>query len=241
MKIVKIGDEKKKPAVFLHGYGAHPKLYNKFVDRLATEYHVYVPEIFGLGGICRRDFYENLAVLADFMRKHDLQESTVIGHSYGALAALHLASEFPDLQKAIAVNPLLPEIFNGNKLRLQLANLQRDIKYATGELFGMLFNPKVGLTYGMNVLADPLGYVAGAVKAVVSALPQKRSEVPVEIVYADLDTLFHIEDADLGKWREILPQLKFTAVPDYSHNWLIYHGAFAYDTMFSSLALRERA
>ncbi len=232
MNIIKIGDANKQPVVFLHGYGAHPDLYSAFVDRLAGEYYVYIPEIFGLNGVCRRDFAENLAVLATFMRRHDLAESTVIGHSYGALAAMHLASEFPKLKRAIAVNPLLPELFNGNKLRLQLANLQRDLKYATGELRGMLFNPKVGLTYGMNVLSDPLGYVAGAVKAVMSALPQKRSEVPVEILYADLDTLFHIEDADLGKWREVFPQLAFRPVPDYSHNWLIYHGAYAYEKIF---------
>jgi len=239
MKLVRVGDAKNKPAVFLHGYGAHPELYNDFVNRLAQEYHVHIPEIFGLNGVCRRDFAENLAVLANFMRQHELAESTVIGHSYGALAAMHLASEFPMLKRAIAVNPLLPELFNGNKLRLQLANLQRDLKYATGELRGMLFNPKVGLTYGMNVLSDPLGYVSGAVKAVMSALPQKRSEVPVEILYADLDTLFHIEDTDLGKWREVLPQLTFRPVADYSHNWLIYHGEFAFEKM--SLSLRERA
>ena len=192
---------------------------------------MHIPEIFGLNGVCRRDFHDNLGVLAAFMRKHDLAQSTVIGHSYGALAAMHLASEFKDLERAIAVNQLLPELFNGNKLRLQLANLQRDLKYATGELRGMLSNPKVGLTYGINVLSDPLGYIAGAVKAVVSALPQKRSEVPVEILYADLDTLFHIEEGDLAKWREVLPQLKFRAVPDYSHNWLIYHGEYAFDSM----------
>lgn len=231
MKLVRAGSAENPPVVFLHGYGAHPELYREFVDRLAQEYYVHIPEIFGLNGVCRRDFGENLAVLAAFMHKHELAESTVIGHSYGALAAMHLASEFPTLRRAIAVNPLLPELFNGNKLRLQLANLQRDLKYATGELRGMLFNPKVGLTYGMNVLSDPLGYVAGAVKAVISALPQKRSEVPVEILYADLDTLFHIEDNDLSKWREVLPRLTFRPVADYSHNWLIYHGAYAFEKM----------
>ncbi len=237
MKIIKIGDARKEPAVFLHGYGAHPDLYHAFVDRLAREYYVYIPEIFGLNGVCRRDFDQNLALLAKFIHAHNLTESTVIGHSYGALAAMHLASEFPRLKRAIAVNPLLPELFNGNKLRLQLANLQRDLKYATGELFGMLANPHVGINYGLNVLSDPLGYVAGAVKAVLSELPQKRSEVPVEILYADLDTLFHIEDADLGKWRKVLPQLKFRPFPDYSHNWLIYHGAYAYEVMSLSPGL----
>jgi pimeloyl-ACP methyl ester carboxylesterase len=235
MKLEKVGDKNKKPAVFLHGYGAHPKLYENFVNQLAQDYYVYVPEIFGLEGICRRDFDENMRVLGGFMHEHKLGQSTVIGHSYGALAALHLAAEFPKLRQSIAVNPLLPALFNTTKLRLQLSNLQRDLGYATGELRGMLTNPQVGLTYGRNVFSDPVGYVQGAFKAIASSLPEKRSEVPVEILYADLDTLFHIEDTDLDKWRQILPNLKFTSIPDYSHNWLIYHGGYAFDTMATML------
>ncbi len=231
MKLEKTGDPKKTPAVFLHGYGAPPRLYLDFVRRLAENYYVYVPEIFGMNGICRRDFFGNVEALSQMMREHDLGQSLVVGHSYGALAAMHLAAEFPSLQRAIAVNPLLPEIFTPDKFKLQLGNMQRDLKYATGELRGMLANPGVGIAYGINVIANPLGYIEGAARAVASRLPEKRSEVPVELVYADLDTLFHIENDDLSKWRGVLPKLKFTPVPDYSHNWLIYHGSYAYDTM----------
>jgi pimeloyl-ACP methyl ester carboxylesterase len=231
MKLEKTGDPANPPAVFLHGYGAPPKLYDDFVKRLAGRYLVYVPEIFGMNGFCRRDFGENLKAVAEFMREQQLEKSLVVGHSYGALVAMHLAAGFPDLARAVAVNPLLPEIFNPEKFRLQLGNMQRDLKYATGELRGMLANLGVGLAYGLNVIANPIGYIDGAAKAVASGLPVKRSEVAVDLVYADLDTLFHIEDSDLGKWRSVLPNLKFTPVPDYSHNWLIYHGSFAYDTM----------
>lgn len=231
MKLEKTGDSKNPAAVFLHGYGAHPKLYADFINRLAENYHVYVPEIFGINGLCRRGFNENMQAVYEFIREQKLEQSLVVGHSYGALVAMHVAAEFPKLARAVAVNPLLPEIFNPEKFRLQLGNMQRDLKYATGELRGMLANPGVGMTYGMNLIANPLGYIDGAAKAVVSTLPVKHSEVPVELVYADLDTLFHIEDADLAKWRAVLPRIRFTAVPDYSHNWLIYHGSYAYDQM----------
>lgn len=231
MKLEKYGNPKASPAIFLHGYGAHPKLYADFVERLSEKYYVYVPEIFGLNGLCRRDFSENMDAINAMVRAHGLEKSLVVGHSYGALAAMHVASAFPTLQRSIAVNPLLPEIFTPEKFRTQLGNMQRDLRYATGELRGMLANPAVGMTYGLNLISNPLGYIDGAARAVTSALPQQRSEVPVDLVYADLDTLFHIEDADLAKWHTVLPNLKFMPVPDYSHNWLIYHGSFAYDTM----------
>lgn len=233
MNITIYGDQKKPAALFLHGYGAHPKLYKSFIDRFAEKYAVYVPEIFGISGICRRGFNENLEAIYSLIRGSNLENSVVVGHSYGALVAMHVAAEFPSVKKAVAVNPLLPQIFSVEKLRQQLANLQRDLNFATGELRGMLSNPAVGLAYGTNVIRNPLGYVEGAARAVQSQLPRKKSAAPVEILYADLDTLFHIEDADFGRWRELLPNLKFIPVTDYSHNWLIYHGSYAYEKIFS--------
>lgn len=232
MNIQIYGDRRKPAALFLHGYGAHPKLYKSFIDRLAEEYAVHVPEIFGLSGICRRGFDENLEAVYALIRSSGLEESVVVGHSYGALVAMHIAAEFPSVRKAIAVNPLLPQIFNVDKFRQQLMNLQRDLNFATGELRGMLTNPVVGLTYGTNVIQNPLGYVEGAARAVQSSLPRKKSPAPVEVLYADLDTLFHLEDQDFERWRETLPNLKFIPVADYSHNWLIYHGAYAYEKIF---------
>lgn len=226
------GDRKKPAALFLHGYGAHPKLYKSFIDRLAESYAVFVPEIFGLSGICRRGFEENLEAVFALIKSEGLGESVVIGHSYGALIAMHVAAEFPSVKKSIAVNPLLPQIFSLDKFRQQLMNLQRDLNFATGELRGMLTNPAVGLTYGTNVIQNPLGYVEGAARAVQSSLPRKKSHAPVEVLYADLDTLFHLEDADFERWREALPNLRFIPVADYSHNWLIYHGAYAYEKIF---------
>ncbi|AFM11130.1 alpha/beta hydrolase [Turneriella parva] len=229
MKMETYGSAENPRLLFLHGYGAHPKLYRDFIAAAAEAHHVFVPELFGLSGHCRRDFEENMVVIRGMLAHHELDDSLVIGHSYGALAAMHLAAEFPAIQRAIAINPLLPQLFHAGKFRLQLANMQRDLNFATGETRGMLANLEVGLRYGMNVLANPLGYVEGAMKAIATRLPDRRSPVPVDIVYADLDSLFHIEDADLGRWREVLPVLKFVPIHDYSHNWVIYHGRFAWN------------
>ncbi len=228
MQIEKFGNPDKPRMLFLHGYGAHPKLYREFIEAAAHDYHVHVPELFGLSGHCRRDFEENLGVIREMMRHHELDDSLVIGHSYGALAAMHLAAEFPAIRRAVAINPLLPQLFHAGKFRLQLANMQRDLRYATGEARGMLANLEVGMRYGMNVLANPLGYIEGAVRAIATSLPQRKSAVAVDIVYADLDSLFHIENEDLGRWREVFPQLRLFQIADYSHNWIIYHGRFAY-------------
>lgn len=229
MKMETYGSAENPRLLFLHGYGAHPKLYRDFIAAAAENHHVFVPELFGLSSHCRRDFEENMVVIRGMLAHHELDDSPVIGHSYGALAAMHLAAEFPAMQRAIAINPLLPQLFHAGKFRLQLANMQRDLNFATGETRGMLANLEVGLRYGMNVLANPLGYVEGAMKAIATRLPDRRSPVPVDIVYADLDSLFHIEDADLGRWREVLPVLKFVPIRDYSHNWVIYHGRFAWN------------
>lgn len=229
MNMEKHGSPDKPRMLFLHGYGAHPRLYRDFIQAATEHYNVYVPELFGLSGHCRRNFEENLSLIREMISHHELDGSLVVGHSYGALAAMHLAVEFSEIKRAVAINPLLPQLFHAGKFRLQLANLQRDLRYATGETRGMLANLEVGLRYGMNVLANPLGYVEGALKAIATPLPATRSTVPVDMVYADLDSLFHIEEKDLGRWREVLPQLRLFQIADYSHNWIIYHGRFAYE------------
>ncbi|MBV6494801.1 MAG: hypothetical protein LDLANPLL_02838 [Turneriella sp.] len=231
MKFQKIGESKKPAAIFLHGYGAHPHLYRDFIGRLAEKYYVYVPEVFGLSGECRRNFAANVTLLREFIENARLKESLVVGHSYGALVAMHLAAYFPELKRAIAVNPLLPNIFNPDKLRRQLENIQKDLAQSTGGIRGMLTHPEVGLRYGMNLLSDPFGYIDGAANAVASSLPDAQSNVPVDLVYADLDLLFHIDQSDVNRWREPLPRLQFELIPDYSHNWIIYHGSFAFDRL----------
>jgi pimeloyl-ACP methyl ester carboxylesterase len=231
MTIETYGSAENPRMLFLHGYGAHPKVYREFIEAASENYQVFVPELFGLSGHCRRDFEENLELIRNMVRHHELDGSLVVGHSYGALAAMHLAAEFPAIQRAVAINPLLPQLFHAGKFRLQLGNMQRDLRYATGETRGMLANLEVGLRYGMNVLANPLGYIQGAVTAITTQLPRSKSSVPVDLVYADLDSLFHIEDEDLGRWRDIFPGLRLFQIPDYSHNWIIYHGRFAYDKM----------
>ncbi|MFZ5630705.1 MAG: alpha/beta fold hydrolase [Spirochaetota bacterium] len=228
MKIKSFGKAGSPRMIFLHGYGAHPHLYLNFITAAARRYEVLVPELFGLSGVCRRDFAENMNVLRDKIAHHELDGALVVGHSYGALAAMHLAAEYPQLWRAVAINPLLPQLVNAAKLRVQIGNMGRDFGRATGEMRGMLSNLAVGLRYGLNVLANPVGYVEGALRAISTELPHTSSAVPVDLVYADLDTLFHIEEADLGRWREVLPNLRLTAVPNYSHNWIIYHGAFGW-------------
>lgn len=236
MRIERHGNEKNPRLLFLHGYGAHPHLYRDFIAAAAEKYHVIVPELFGLSGYCRRDFAENLNVLREKIAHHEFDGALIVGHSYGALAAMYLAAEFSGIARAIAINPLLPQLINAQKLRVQLGNMQRDWAHTTGELRGILSNLAVGLRYGLNMLANPTGYVEGALSAMTAELPQHSSTVPVDLVYAELDTLFHIEEVDLTRWRVALPNLRLIEVPQYSHNWVIYHGAFCWKKITELLA-----
>lgn len=236
MRIERHGKPQNPRLLFLHGYGAHPHLYRDFITAAAETHHVIVPELFGLSGLCRRDFTENLNAVREKIARHELAGALLVGHSYGALAAMHLAAEFPDIAHTVAINPLLPQLINAQKLRVQLDNMQRDWAHTTGEVSGILNNLAVGLRYGLNVLANPTGYVEGALSAMAAKLPQISSKVPVDLVYADLDTLFHIEEVDLARWRQVLPNLRLVQVPHYSHNWVIYHGAFCWKKITELLA-----
>lgn len=228
MRVQVYGSDKNSPLLFLHGYGAHPLLYQNFVSSAAQDYQVYVPEIFGLRELCERNFQKNLDHIRSLIKEKNLDDAVLVGHSYGALAAMHLASEYPAMRRAVAVNPLLPQPFNMERFRAQWDALQRDLRFNTGELRSLLKHPDVGLRYGLNFFSNPLGYVEGAAQAIQSPLPQESAPVPVDIVYAELDSLFRIDESDVDRWKKILPVIHLIPIRDYSHNWIIYHGAYAW-------------
>ncbi|MCX7631850.1 MAG: alpha/beta hydrolase [Turneriella sp.] len=235
MHVERYGPSSAPRLVFLHGYGAHPRFYRDFLEAAAAKFCVLVPELFGLAGVCRRDFKENLALLRQALLPARHEPIVVVGHSYGALVALHLATEMPQLKKVVAVNPLLPQSLAPEKLRQQTKKLARDLMHHTGELRSLVANFPVGLQYGLNLLRDPAGYVEGALRALSTTLPQKSSPVAVDVVYAELDTLFPLDQKDLKPWQALLPQLRFVSIPNYSHNWLIYHGRQAWEKIAALL------
>jgi pimeloyl-ACP methyl ester carboxylesterase len=86
--------------LYLHGAGGFTG-WTSFLDRLAQDYHVYVP---AHPGVARSDGLEHLDDLWDLvlfyeelMQALGVEKAHVVGHSYGGMLAAELAAHRPDL------------------------------------------------------------------------------------------------------------------------------------------------
>lgn len=97
-----IADDKTKPILFLHGLFGSKKNNRSISKMLARDLgrYIYALDLRNHGEsphAPKHDYVSLASDVAHFIQKHDLKETTVIGHSMGAKTAMTLALSQPDL------------------------------------------------------------------------------------------------------------------------------------------------
>lgn len=96
--------------LFLHGAGGFTG-WTTFLDRLAEDYHVYAPAHPGVadseGLEHLDDLWDLMVFYEDLMQELGLENTYVIGHSYGGMLAAELAAHCPEhVTRLVLVCPL---------------------------------------------------------------------------------------------------------------------------------------
>lgn len=79
--------------LFLHGAGVEAFTYEKFLESLAKEYRVIAPDLPCFGkSYCSKNISEYIGILEDFLDFLNVKEITIVGHSFGGVMGLELAS-----------------------------------------------------------------------------------------------------------------------------------------------------
>lgn len=139
-------EEKDKPVLLvMHGMGCGFGVFNKNLDALAEEYHVFAIDILGFGGSSRVMFpksqdgsaAENLFVEAIHAWKQQMgiQKLVVCGHSFGGYLATCFALRYPEEASALMlIDPWgFPEPDHENLLRKPFSS-----RMINQFLFGMI-------------------------------------------------------------------------------------------------------
>lgn len=94
------------PVLLLPSLGCPGDVWNPVAERLAEKYHSFLISIPGFAGAAGRqsDFGMVIDAVAEFVKKRDLKDVTLAGHSFGGHLALSLA---------VNIGPL----FEGDHLR----------------------------------------------------------------------------------------------------------------------------
>jgi len=116
MKIISLayesyGEENSEPLIILHGFFASSRNWRQMAKRLATHFHVYVPDLRNHGNSphCPEMGYpEMVEDLRHFMSEHQLLTSHIIGHSMGGKVAMWWALNYPDQVRCLMVADISP-------------------------------------------------------------------------------------------------------------------------------------
>ncbi len=123
-----LGNENKSSLLILHGFFASSRNWRAISDKLATNYHVFVPDMRNHGRSPHHQQMDYPSMAADvlaFMHKHNLSSVNLIGHSMGGKVAMWLALHYPKIISKLIIVDIAPKRYDQSFDRIlhALANL----------------------------------------------------------------------------------------------------------------------
>ncbi|GAA5035715.1 alpha/beta hydrolase [Marivirga lumbricoides] len=95
------------PVVLLHGYGETHHIWNNYTNKLSPKYRVLTPDLPGFGKSDALPYDHSLDVVAnsiyDWLKKKNISECIMIGHSLGGYVTLEIAKKFPNIISGIGL------------------------------------------------------------------------------------------------------------------------------------------
>ena len=119
-----------KPVVLLHGFGGSSYSWRKLIPQLSKDHKVIAIDLKGFGAFPKpRDkaysIYDQASLVTEFIRKNDLRDLVVVGHSFGGGVALLVAiNDVKGNEKRVAALILIGSIGYPQK-RPQFINMLR--------------------------------------------------------------------------------------------------------------------
>ncbi len=95
------------PVILLHGYAENNKIWDKYREKLSLKYRVFTPDLPGFGASDALPFEHSIDMVAnsiyDWLKKKNISECIIIGHSLGGYITLEIAKKFPNIISGIGL------------------------------------------------------------------------------------------------------------------------------------------
>lgn len=130
-----------KPVVLLHGLGGSTFAWRHIIPKLARTHRVFAIDLKGFGRSDkpldeRYSAADQAALIAAFLRQHDLKGVTLVGHSFGGTVALNTALALKDepgrIAKLVVLDaPALQQDFSGEEELIRAPGLPNSVLMVT--------------------------------------------------------------------------------------------------------------
>ncbi len=175
--------------LFLHGWRSNGKIWEKVIAKI-TEYNIYAIDFpgFGASEIPKKDFYlkDYADIIDSFIKKNNLNNIIIIGHSFGGRVGIKLASDNPGYLKKLVLVDSAGIIIKKHDFKKIIAKLVKPIFklpflsavrikiYQSMGAEDYLATPKLKQTF-VNIVNENL----------TSLLP--RIKIPTLLIWGDKD------------------------------------------------------
>lgn len=108
------GNQHPIPLIILHGFFASSRNWRKIAEKLASQYHVLVPDLRNHGNSPHHKLMDYPSMVADvlrFMETKRLTTAHFIGHSMGGKIAMWLALNHPERMNKLVVVDIAPKSY----------------------------------------------------------------------------------------------------------------------------------
>jgi pimeloyl-ACP methyl ester carboxylesterase len=108
-----------EPILFIHGWLGSWRYWMRTMEALAPDYRTYAMDLWGFGDSDKSKERYSVAdyttLIYDFMDQLGIAKASLVGHSLGAVVALHFATEYPSLVSRLAIVslPVTSDAING--------------------------------------------------------------------------------------------------------------------------------
>lgn len=209
--------------LFLHGAGVKAFTYERFLESLAKKYLVIAPDLPCFGkSYCPKNISEYVEVLEDFLDSLDVSEIAVIGHSFGGVMALELASRRNIPFLILADSAGIAREFTAEFLyKFFIGKIIRDVFLYND--FGIIF--KRGKDFFINGFKRlfKLKRVIGMVKHFVANDFSEFDKISAKtlILWGEKDEIFPKYDGE--KMHDIIRDSELKLVKG-NHDWPLFEG-----------------
>jgi 3-oxoadipate enol-lactonase len=103
--VFEFGDKRRPTIMLLHGVGSGPSAWQPQTGALRDRFHLAVPDLFDSAAAAESfSFQQVCGTLADWMCEQPGRPVHLVGLSLGAMVALRLAAEHPDVTASLVIS-----------------------------------------------------------------------------------------------------------------------------------------
>jgi pimeloyl-ACP methyl ester carboxylesterase len=214
-----------RPLLYLHGASGAPVV-QPFMDELAKDFEVLVPEHPGFGGSDEPEWLDNIHDLAyfylDFLERLDLRDVTVIGSSIGGWLALEIAIRNSTRIRALSVvgpaGIYVPGLKRGDVFLWSPEEKLRNLFVDQSIPERILAQPSTPEQTEISVKNEfTVARLAWEPRMFDPNLYKwlHRIQVPTQIIWGDSDKILPAGYA--AEFKKLIPQARVDIVPSCGH------------------------